>query len=371
LWADFGALELFHDNFLDTAMLFTIQDIPKFTPSLKDVVDVMFETTIIPNPSPSPQSGDTEEGGDNNMARIPSTATAAANASPPPAPTTTETSPSHGFQAIGGSHDSVEDASWAIRVLALRMSMEGGELFAEQFKDMSTLVPYSLPALPPRFKKRVTFQRLPAGSTEETVLALLRSSVPDFSPDSVTIRPLKWIEPMVNGARRPQGSCIVEFGEPKEAVAAFAALPCSLFEGTFPRAAGGHPDRHRFLRKFTPLKQQQQVGSQGGSSCEHECEVLSYVRVGGTKPWHVEQIQQSLVGKLMGRRGRRLLKIQQCCGCLVQVDQVRASASSGKRTKAEGKAMATLQYWADSRAQAMQAREQVARALGGDDLGIV
>ena len=50
---------------------------------------------------------------------------------------------------------------------------------------------------------------------------------------------------------------------------------------------------------------------------------------------------------------------------------MRASAANGKRSKTEGKSMAVIEYWAGSLEKAMRAREQVALALCGNDLGIV
>ncbi|KAK3272658.1 hypothetical protein CYMTET_19056, partial [Cymbomonas tetramitiformis] len=272
LHGDLEALHLQHHRLLDTALLFSIKAMPKWTLSLKDLVDHVY--------------GVEEE--------------------------------ASAFQCEGVSHDSVQDATWAMR-LALHevvRVMDGDGRSAE------------IPSLPTRFLAQMQVRGMPDLSEEHLRRLFERAEAPLPETCSITCR----------------AQCtLVEFPSAEEAK--------SVFEQ---KGLGKQwPDDDGFLCKS---------GGKGGSPAPGETPFIwlkSFLRI-SLSCSKKGQVDRSLVGKIIGHRGRRLREIRKQSGAVVVIKPAQQATDT----------MQPVEITAPSEEQVHEAELLMRQVGNGDRLGV-
>jgi len=182
----------------------------------------------------------------------------------------------------GGAHDPVADAKYALKVAKFLADRPGGP-FVE------------LEDVPDRFKKTLTIVNLDASRGDindilEKIAVDCKATIP--KPMKVTTR---------NGV--DYGSITFEFENEQAAVQALQSFPAN----TEVNGDGGYLDQSGFLKKACAFKQFTPVIL---------CEVISYHRVSldGEIEW---TCQRKRLGKLLGQKGERVLRIQRMTGAQI------------------------------------------------------
>mmetsp|Transcript_109 Transcript_109/g.169 ORF Transcript_109/g.169 Transcript_109/m.169 type:complete len:634 (+) Transcript_109:126-2027(+) len=312
--ADFGALQLWHGNFIDTSCLCTIDGLPELTIGLKDLVAVLFEGT--------------EKAAE--------------------------------FRRDGGSHDSVDDAEWSVRALVQLLALKNND-------GEPVTIPYVLPDVPEQFQKRLTFQGIPEGFSKSVVEMILETCVEQAKEEAEAMElsdvdklnftfSVEEIKYSLRKNGKVTGTCMVIFPDAKASKLVFEAMKtaergCGGYAKSGPCYPAGYPDRQNLMRKLIAMPGQQLLKK---SIPLKTCEVISFFP---TKlPFQkVMQIRMGVLGRVMGKRGSTVTMIQQISGARAQVIK---QAERGDPT-----AFAEFLIEADSLPKANQAAEMVHKAM--------
>lgn len=267
LYSDFEALQYYHPRFIDSAFLFNIRDWPGYSLSLKDGLE--FTMKVLKQDQDMQKSERTR------------------------------------FQAHGEAHDSVIDARVAVQVVV-------DCLMIQRQATESMGFPITLPELPRRFRKRITFASIPrecgtdaVENTIETVLGTLEGGIAErgYSVKSPKFKKLK--------DERVVASIAVDFETEGLAEAFFKALPtASIKTASSDTPLPSHP-------KGWPGKKGQQCKlcliQDKSNSSSYTCEAMSYI------PFPIQHeatvaVERKNLGKVYGKFGRTINLIQRCSG---------------------------------------------------------
>ena len=308
--SDLKALELWHANVVDTALLFEVSGHPRWTLALADVVSHVFDSSS----NGAGAGGGVDGGGAGASFRS---------------------------GASAGSlvqHDSVEDAEWAARVVAHLVSLRASAAMSEDKFAAAVWRATLLPGLPAHYSRRLTMMNLPPASDETVVRGLFGPHAGDVE----LMRPIKWFYERRKGKGREgdkgsgtgegggkreqradrgakRGSTIVEFRTSESAAAAFKALGAGRGDAYWPdEEAFMRVDVPLWIANATPDEGQPASAAVGAMSAMsfHLIEVRSYTKVsypftGSTK------IGRASAGKLVGKGGARIKFIRRVARAVV------------------------------------------------------
>ena len=311
LWADFAAVKVWHEQFIDTSLLVGVSEVPNMTLGLKDVAEEFL--------------------GESDTAS---------------------------FQAPGEAHDPRHDAEYALRVLphiARALSAP-----SESSADGTYLV--SRP--PSRFRERLTVQNLPVSCTPEHVLGMIARDENDAAARFGLKLPLRAMKTSTRGKDlMAVKSLVLEFDSEAHTREAFKAFQAALRGcGGYPSSGPSHPDgwmsSNGFYRKLVICTSCANAAS--SNKLPATSEVTTYLAPESEVSEEMP-IKQTGVGRIMGPKGARIVAIQQQSG---------ARATLRHRGQPRPDGTNAFELSADSKAKLDKAKELITRAASGDTLGI-
>ena len=272
LWSDFTALGIYHPWFIDTSFLFSVNGLPKVALSLKDAFEYTTDVLVQRNAS------EIEEGS-NSKTEV------------------------EEFQPDGQSHDSVVDARVSVQVVlsCLRIQRES---------NVELNLPFTLPGLPERFRRRLTLRGVPEDCGKEAVNKLILDACNAVGASvTFSMKPPKWRKGRDGVV---SASLAVEFETSEHAKQVFDALPTAPIKlsssgKTLPTHPDGWPGQDRHKCKLCPL---------AGAGASRSCEVISYF------PCSIQHVatvgaKRNNLGKIYGRFGNTIKMIQRCTGTCI------------------------------------------------------